>query len=60
MLDVLAKVRGVDLYYDFLLKLLRGAEVCAGRSGEEERLRWSRELIAETIGVIEGMDNLSG
>ena len=42
MLDLLAKVRGLDLYYDFLLKLLRGAEVCAGRSGEEERLRWAR------------------
>lgn len=59
MLEVLVSIRGVDLYYDFLLKLLRGAEMCAGRTGEDERLRWVKDLISETLNVIENLNYMS-
>lgn len=38
MLLILAKVRGTDIYYDFLLKIIKGGEFYASRNNEGGKL----------------------
>lgn len=60
MLDILIKVKGVDLYVDFLLKLIKGVEFCAGATDKDEKLRYTVDLIRETVAIMDTMDHMKG
>ena len=60
MLKKLSKVKGLGVYFDFLLKMTKSIELCASKDNKEDHLNLLRNLVYETtnyIGSIADFEN---
>ena len=58
MLELMHKLRGVDLYFDFLLRIIKSAELYSSRNNDPEKLKYIKHITSNTLGRMRGMPKL--